>query len=115
MDCKKQGTGLSRQRFGNTMIFWIIFILFLTNIFAETDWHKYGWQIYDNAGDARSVAMGNTSVADGRSVSALWNPAIDGKGNNRSFTYGHQSRFAGIIQSDFVSFPFSIKNNRNFN
>jgi hypothetical protein len=90
--------------------------LILFNIlFAQSGWTKYGWQIYDNAGDARSIAMGNTSVADGHSISALWNPAINGKGNNRSFTYGHQSRFAGIIQSDLVSFPFSIKNNRNFN
>ncbi len=95
--------------------FFLTVLLLFNMLFAQSGWTKYGWQIYDNAGDARSIAMGNTSIADSRNVSALWNPAISGKGNNRSFTYGHQSRFAEIIQSDLVSFPFSIKNNRDFN
>jgi len=115
MDCSNQGKGGSGQGLGRLLNFWIISILFMTNIFAETDWRKYGWQIYDNAGDARSIAIGNTSVADDHSISALWNPAINTSKIYRNFTYSHQSRFAGIIQSDLISFPFSIKNNRNFN
>ncbi len=115
MDCKKQGTGISRQRLENALTFWIISLLFVTNIFAETDWQKYGWQIYQNAGDARSIAMGNTAVADDQGISVLWNPAISVGENYRNFTYGHQSRFAGIIQSDLISFPFNSKKNRTFN
>jgi len=93
----------------------LILFLLLNILFAEADWRKYGWQIYDNAGDARSIAMGNTSVADDYGVSILWNPAINTSKKYRNFTYSHQSRFAGIIQSDLVSFSFNIKNNKNFN
>lgn len=90
-------------------------LLFCSVLFAQSGWTKYGWQIYDNAGDARSIAMGNTMVSDSRVISALWNPAISGSENYRNFTYGHQSRFAGIIQSDLISFPFNTKNDRSFN
>ena len=93
----------------------LIFIIFTNPISAETDWRKYGWQIFDNAGDGRSIAMGNATVADIHINSTLWNPAIIGIGNSSNFTYGHQSRFAGIVQSDFLSYPFSSKIGRSFN
>jgi hypothetical protein len=92
----------------------ITFMLF-SSLYSETGWRKYGWQIYDNAGDARSIAMGNTAIADDHGVSVLWNPAISSSESYRNFTFGHQSRFAGIIQSDLISFPFSTKNDRAFN
>ncbi len=94
--------------------FLTLFLLFNV-LFAQSSWTKYGWQIYENAGDASSIAMGNTTIADNHGVAVLWNPAIKGSNNYRNFTYGHQSRFAGIIQSDLVSFPFSTKNDRTFN
>jgi len=115
MGCSKQGIGGNDKDSGRSLYIWIISIIFITNIFAETDWRKYGWQIYQNAGDARLIAMGNTSMADDRGVSVLWNPAINGSENYRNFTFGHQSRFAGIIQSDLISFHFSTKNDRTFN
>ncbi|MEE8341280.1 MAG: hypothetical protein V3R52_04215 [Candidatus Neomarinimicrobiota bacterium] len=95
---------------------YFIISLVLCNIsFAQSGWTKYGWQIFQNAGDGRSIAMGNTAVADNYGVSVLTNPAIEASENYRNFTYGHQSRFAGIIQSDLISFPFTSKNNRKFN
>ncbi|NHZ86561.1 MAG: hypothetical protein GWP19_11895 [Planctomycetia bacterium] len=96
--------------------FCLVIIFTLTGLmYAQSSWTKYGWQIYDNAGDARSIAMGNTSIADNGGISVLWNPAIDNSENYRNFIFGHQSRFAGIIQSDLIAFPFSFKNNRKFN
>ena len=89
--------------------------LFFGISFGQSNWTKYGWQLYDNAGDARSIAMGNTSLGDKRIVSALRNPAIIGQSEIRKLTYGHQSRFAGIIQSDLLAYPLTTKNNRKFN
>jgi hypothetical protein len=94
----------------------VIPVLLIINVLsAQSGWTKYGWQIYQNAGDARSIAMGNTAIADDSGVSVLWNPAISTSENYRNFTYGHQSRFAGIIQSDLILFLFSTKNDRTFN
>ena len=98
-------------------IFFYLLIIFtlIGHTYAQSGWTKYGWQLYQNAGDARSIAMGNTSIADDHGISVLWNPAINSSENYRNFTFGHQSRFAGIIQSDLISFPFSLKNGRTFN
>jgi hypothetical protein len=94
----------------------IAFLLFLCNyVLAQSSWVKYGWQIFDNAGDGRSLAMGNTAIADVHINSTLWNPAIIGVGNTTNITYGHQSRFAGIIQSDFFSIPLNTKLNKSYN
>lgn len=79
---------------------------------AETDWRKYGWQIFDNAGEGRSIAMGNVGLADVSLNSALWNPAIVSLNSSTKISYGHQSRFAGIIQSNFLSFPFYSKSKK---
>ncbi len=95
---------------------YILTLFLLFNIlFAQSGWTKYGWQIYQNAGDARSIAMGNTAIADDNGISVLWNPAVNTVENYRNLTYGHQSRFAGIIQSDLISFPFNSKKDRTFN
>ena len=104
------------QRSGGELFIYMFIILVISNLlYAESDWRKYGWQIYQNAGDSRSIAMGNVAIADDRGISVLWNPAISASENYRNFTYGHQSRFAGIIQSDLISFPFNSKKDRMFN
>ena len=115
MDCNRQCTGFGGRGSRKYIYIGIISILFISNIFADTDWQKYGWQIYQNAGDARSIAMGNTAIADDSGISVLWNPATSISENYRNFTYGHQSRFAGIIQSDLISFPFNSIKDRTFN
>ncbi len=116
MGYRRQGIGCRDHGLsGNTLIGVFVILLISNLLFSKTDWRRYGWQIYDNAGDARSIAMGNTTIADEHGVSVLWNPAISGSENYRNFTFGHQSRFSGIIQSDLISFPFSTKNDRTFN
>ena len=116
MGYRRQGIGGREQRSVGKSFIYIFIVLIISNLlYAETNWRKYGWQIYQNTGDARSIAMGNAAIADDRGISVLWNPAISTYENYRNFTYGHQSRFAGIIQSDLISFPFNTKNDRTFN
>ncbi len=116
MDCSRKVLSPNKQDLVSKYLLGIAKLFLMFNILlAESDWKKYGWQLYQNAGDARSIAMGGASIADNHSISALWNPAISGIESNKNLIYGHQSRFAGIIQSDLISFPFKTKNNRNFN
>ena len=74
--------------------------------FSETVFIKYGWQIFRNAGDGRSLALGRALTAGGKGLPAsLWNPANLVSNTKKSFTYVHQSRFSGVINSDLISFP----------
>ena len=115
MDCRRRDLDVRGQSPIEFIYFLLISLLLITNILAETDWRKYGWQIYENAGDARSVALGNTGIAFNNVVSLLQNPASKISDNYRNFTYGHQSRFAGIIQSDLIIFPYNLKSGKPFN
>ena len=74
--------------------------------FSETVFIKYGWQIFRNAGDGRSLALGRALTAGGKGLPAsLWNPANLVANIKKSFTYVHQSRFSGVVNSDLISFP----------
>jgi len=74
--------------------------------FSETVFVKYGWQIFRNAGDGRSLALGKALTAGGKGIPAsLWNPANLVANTKKSFTYVYQSRFSGVINSDLISFP----------
>ena len=116
MGYRRQGiAGRGQRSDGESFIYMFIILVISNLLYAESDWRKYGWQIYQNAGDARSIAMGNVAIADDRGISVLWNPAISTSENYRNFTYGHQSRFTGIIQSDLISLPFNTKNDRTCN
>ena len=116
MDCNKEVLGIGWHRSVVKSFIGLLIVLLISKmLYAESGWRKYGWQIYQNAGDARSIAMGNTTIADDRGVSVLLNSAVTTNKNYRNFTYGHQSRFAGIIQSDLISFPFNSRKDRTFN
>ncbi len=83
-------------------------ILFLYAISAETYWVRYGWEIFTNAGDGRSLALGNTlTAAGGGAIAPLFNPAHDPGQSSHGLTYAHQSRFAGLINSDLGAFSLS--------
>ena len=74
--------------------------------FSETVFVKYGWQIFRNAGDGRSLALGKALTTGGKGIPAsLWNPANLVANTKKSFTYVHQSRFSGVVNSDLISFP----------
>ena len=84
-----------------------IFSLFSSQIsFSQTYWVKYGWQAFTSAGDARIHSLGGAAVTDyGTSVSPLFNPAASGRVGIHNINYTHQSRLAGMINSDLIGFP----------
>ena len=85
------------------------FVLFFQLANAETYWVRYGWEIFANAGDGRSLALGNTLTASGGgAIGPLFNPALDPGISEFGLTYAHQSRFAGLINSDLGAFRFRI-------
>ena len=86
----------------------VLFSLFFSNIFTQTYWVKYGWQVFQNAGDARIHALGSAGVADiGTSISPLFNPALSKTSAFHKLSYTHQSRLAGMINSDLIGFSLS--------
>ncbi|MFQ6611770.1 MAG: hypothetical protein ACE5D2_01545 [Fidelibacterota bacterium] len=99
------------------LLVWSFLIIFSQGfIFAQTYWVRYGWQTFRNAGDARILALGGHQAADvGTSVTPLFNPAATGQVGLHSITYAHQSRLAGMINSDLLSFPLTILNHRPVN
>ena len=88
-----------------------ITMLFLLFSFASTQtyWVKYGWQAFNSAGDARILSLGGAAVTDfGTSVSPLFNPAASSRVGIHNINYTHQSRLAGMINSDLIGFPIRI-------
>ncbi len=84
----------------------LLLLLMLSFGFSQSYWVKYGWQAFNSAGDARILAMGGAAVTDfGTSVSPLFNPAASGKVGIHNLNYTHQSRLAGMINSDLLGFP----------
>lgn len=84
----------------------IPFLLLLSVCFSEVYWVRYGWQSFRNVGDARSIALGGIQATHfGTSVSPLYNPSTSGSTGKHSLTYAHQSRLAGMINSDLLAFP----------
>ncbi|MDE0586909.1 MAG: hypothetical protein OSB64_01060 [Candidatus Marinimicrobia bacterium] len=84
----------------------LLLFLMLSSGFSQSYWVKYGWQAFNSAGDARILALGGAAVTDfGTSVSPLFNPAASGKVGIHNLNYTHQSRLAGMINSDLLGFP----------
>ena len=81
----------------------LLLFLMLSSGFSQSYWVKYGWQAFNSAGDARILALGGAAVTDfGTSVSPLFNPAASGKVGIHNLNYTHQSRLAGMINSDLL-------------
>ena len=84
-------------------------LFFISFCISETYWVRYGWQAFNSAGDARILSLGGETVTDyGTSISPLFNPAVSNKVGFHNINYTHQSRLAGMINSDLIGFP--IKN-----
>jgi len=84
----------------------LLLFLMLSSGLSQSYWVKYGWQAFNSAGDARILALGRAAVTDfGTSVSPLFNPAASGKVGIHNLNYTHQSRLAGMINSDLLGFP----------
>jgi hypothetical protein len=84
----------------------VVFIFLSAISVSQSYWVKYGWQVFNSAGDARILSLGGAAVTDfGTSVSPLFNPAASAKVGIHNFNYTHQSRLAGMINSDLLGFP----------
>jgi len=82
----------------------LFFIISISS--AQSYWVKYGWQAFNSAGDARILSLGGAAVTDfGTSVSPLFNPAASSRVGIHNINYTHQSRLAGMINSDLLGFP----------
>jgi len=83
-----------------------ILFLFITPSQAQTYWVKYGWQVFENAGDARSQSLGSAVVTDqGATIASLYNPASINLNAKHNIHYTHQSRLGGMINSDLFALP----------
>ena len=89
------------------MIFkFLIYFLFVGDLFSSINWVNYGWELFDYISEARKASLGNATVAynfDSPS-SSLANPCFP-INSTRKISLTHQSRFAGIVNSELVSFP----------
>ena len=86
------------------IIFFII--LFSSLPSAQTYWVKYGWQVFESAGDARSQSLGSALATDGgTAISSLFNPASININTKHNLHYTHQSRLGGMISSDLFGIP----------
>ena len=73
---------------------------------------RYGWQAFKNAGDAQSLALGQTQTAAyGGAASVMQNPAHANHPIDQ-YLSAHQNRFAGLVNSDLIVFP-TLKRFRN--
>ena len=99
--------------FAKKNIFLLLF--FLSQSTSESYWVRYGWQVFNSAGDARILSLGGAAVTDyGTAISPLFNPAASNRVGLHNINYTHQSRLAGMINSDLIGLP--IKNfSRPFN
>jgi hypothetical protein len=87
------------------VVYWLLLFLFVHFLPAQTAWVKYGWQVFTQAGDARTIALGKAVVAGGPGgASILENPAGNTRHDRRLLSYTHQRRFAGIVNSDLLAY-----------
>ena len=80
-------------------------ILISCCLFGNVNWTNYGWELFDYVSEARTSSLGNATVAYNFDYpsSALSNPCFP-KSSSRKISLTHQSRFAGLINSELVSF-----------
>ncbi|MEE8335952.1 MAG: hypothetical protein V3S48_05900 [Candidatus Neomarinimicrobiota bacterium] len=80
-------------------------VLLVSLLSGESYWVSYGWQLFRNVGDAKSIALGGFQPAQvGTAVAPLYNPAASIIVGEHSLTYAHQSRLGGMINSDLLGF-----------
>ena len=87
------------------MIFrFLLYFVLVGNLFSNLNWVNYGWELFNYVSEARKASLGNATVAydfDNPS-SSLGNPCFP-LSATRKISLTHQSRFAGIVNSELVS------------
>ena len=100
----------------NTIYKVLIVCLSINFGLSDVVWVKYGWEIFEYVTDARTAALGSSSLAYrfNSPSESLINPILSNNSQNISIT--HQSRFAGMINIDLIGFFIKSKvRNLNFN
>ena len=84
----------------------------LSILFGEGVWVFYGWELFEHVTDARTASLGRATTAYPfkSSTASLVNPVFSSEPiKNISIT--HQSRFAGIVNSDLIGFQLERNEN----
>ena len=87
------------------MIFRIsLHFLLVCNLFSNLYWVNYGWELFNYVSEARRASLGNSTVAYDFNdpSSSLGNPCFP-LTYTRKISLTHQSRFAGIVNSELIS------------
>ena len=72
--------------FAKKRLFLLLF--FLSQSTSESYWVRYGWQVFNSAGDARILSLGGAAVTDyGTAISPLFNPAASNRVGSVSYTH----------------------------
>lgn len=108
-----------KHRFSNTFL--SLFVICVMQIFASSAYAQLlprlgsaraatqGFQFTKVVVDARSAAMGSSSVADAMDASSLyWNPALASRLSQNEIMFGHTGYFAGISM-EYVSLVYKVK------
>lgn len=82
----------------------ICLMLHSGSLAAESVWIKYGNQVYQGAGDAKSIGLSGSEVASATGpLSILWNPARLFAEHENALVYAHQERFSGSVIFDVIA------------
>ena len=83
----------------------------MVSLYGGGSWVNYGWELFEHVIDARAASMGNatTGYYYKSPTSSLINPIFSSR-SIRDVSITHQSRFAGIVNSDLVSFQLDRNN-----
>ena len=79
---------------------------------AEFSVVSYGWELFERVSDARTVSLSYSTIAYpfGSNGTSIINPAII-LNNKDKFGITHQSKIAGTVNSEFLSFKKKIRPN----
>ena len=79
--------------------------MLIASIYGGGSWVNYGWELFEHVIDARAASMGNATAAYyfKSPTTSLRNPIFSTL-SLKEINLTHQSRFAGIVNSDLVSF-----------
>ncbi|MFQ6616289.1 MAG: hypothetical protein ACE5HZ_05910 [Fidelibacterota bacterium] len=85
---------------------WLVLVfVFAGPLKPESIWVQYGNQLFQEAGDARSVALSGSEVASATGpLSILWNPSRLQAPSENVVVYAHQERFSKAIIYDIIGF-----------
>ncbi len=86
-----------------------LFVFLSYNLLGNVNWVNYGWELFDYVTEARTASLGKATVAYNFAYpsSAMSNPYFP-ISSTRKISLTHQSRFAGLINSELIS--FQVKN-----